>query len=98
MVRFDATTLWHLDAAEWAPSTASKADNPQRANFVRFTPESGHRELASARLLGAPLRINALVLQGACHPTERMGVCVRHVVAMTFIDTNADAVDAGAGG
>src|SRR5450759_3866619 len=23
--RFDATTLWHLDAAEWAPSTASFA-------------------------------------------------------------------------
>src|SRR5262249_16614845 len=26
VVRFDATTLWHFDAAEWAPSTASKAD------------------------------------------------------------------------
>src|SRR5262249_44476781 len=25
VVRFDATTLWHFDAAEWAPSTASKA-------------------------------------------------------------------------
>src|SRR5260221_14469466 len=24
VVRFDVTTLWHLDAAEWAPSTASK--------------------------------------------------------------------------
>jgi len=24
VVRFDATTLWHFDAAEWAPSTASK--------------------------------------------------------------------------
>jgi hypothetical protein len=23
VVRFDATTLWHLDAGEWAPSTAS---------------------------------------------------------------------------
>jgi hypothetical protein len=23
VVRFDATTLWHFDAAEWAPSTAS---------------------------------------------------------------------------
>jgi hypothetical protein len=22
-LRFDATTLWHSDAAEWAPSTAS---------------------------------------------------------------------------
>jgi hypothetical protein len=25
VVRFDVTTLWHFDAAEWAPSTASKA-------------------------------------------------------------------------
>jgi len=24
VVRFNATTLWHFDAAEWAPSTASK--------------------------------------------------------------------------
>src|SRR5262249_53962297 len=26
VVRFDATTLWHFDAAEWVPSTASKAE------------------------------------------------------------------------
>jgi hypothetical protein len=25
VVRFDATTLWHFDAAEWAPSTASNS-------------------------------------------------------------------------
>src|SRR5260221_10584486 len=25
VVRFDVTTLWHFDAAEWAPSTASIA-------------------------------------------------------------------------
>jgi len=44
VVRFDATTLWHSDAAEWAPSTASKAEKVKTS--VRFTPESGHRELA----------------------------------------------------
>src|SRR6516225_5561877 len=27
VVRFDATTLWHFDAAEWAPSTASFASH-----------------------------------------------------------------------
>jgi hypothetical protein len=27
VVRFNATTLWHFDAAQWAPSTASKADS-----------------------------------------------------------------------
>ena len=25
VVRFNATTLWHFDAAEWAPSTASNS-------------------------------------------------------------------------
>jgi hypothetical protein len=25
VVRFNATTLWHIDAVEWAPSTASFA-------------------------------------------------------------------------
>ena len=30
-LRFDATTLWHFDAAEWAPSTASIADRAHRA-------------------------------------------------------------------
>src|SRR5262245_36173185 len=32
VVRFDATTLWHLDAAEWAPSTASFATDPVPTN------------------------------------------------------------------
>src|SRR5262245_18486782 len=31
-----------LDAAEWAPSTASKADICSAVGHVRFTPESGH--------------------------------------------------------
>ena len=32
MVRFDATTLWHFDAAEWAPSTASFSAAARRLN------------------------------------------------------------------
>ena len=32
-LRFDATTLWHSDAAEWAPSTASFASLPGRAKI-----------------------------------------------------------------
>src|SRR5262249_10410630 len=47
VVRFDATTLWHLDAAEWAPSTASKADAASSGSHVRFTPQSGHPHVAS---------------------------------------------------
>ena len=35
----NATTLWHLDAAEWAPSTASKGNIEQRPDYVCFTPE-----------------------------------------------------------
>jgi hypothetical protein len=42
VVRFDATTLWHLDAGEWAPSTASFA--PELAGFTpahfRFAPKA----------------------------------------------------------
>src|SRR5215472_3539710 len=38
---FDATSLWHFDAAEQAPSTASKADITRRSSHVRFAPESG---------------------------------------------------------
>jgi hypothetical protein len=26
-LRFDTTTLWHFDAAEWAPSTTSDSEN-----------------------------------------------------------------------
>src|SRR5262245_37495932 len=36
----DATTLWHFDAAERAPSTASKADICGALGHVRFTPNS----------------------------------------------------------
>ena len=37
-LRFDATTLWHFDAAEWAPSTTSKADMCGAKADVRFVP------------------------------------------------------------
>src|SRR5262249_26496851 len=50
VVRFDATTLRHLDAAEWAPSTASKADLTPSSGHVRFAPESRHlRALMNTR-------------------------------------------------
>src|SRR5262249_57596257 len=39
---FDAIILYHFDAAELAPSTASKVDISQCNRHVRFTPESGH--------------------------------------------------------
>jgi hypothetical protein len=34
-LRFDATTLWHFDAAEWAPSTTSFATDPSSAGADR---------------------------------------------------------------
>jgi hypothetical protein len=39
---FDTTNLQHFDAAERAPSTASKADIEARPGNVRFIPNSGH--------------------------------------------------------
>ena len=41
VVRFDAATLWHLDAAEWAPSTASFATIALRTR-VRLSPDFRH--------------------------------------------------------
>jgi hypothetical protein len=38
MVCFNATTLWHLDAEEWAPSTASKTEVELAEADFRFTP------------------------------------------------------------
>ncbi|MGB8739759.1 MAG: hypothetical protein WCD52_05775, partial [Xanthobacteraceae bacterium] len=45
----NATTLWHIDAVEWAPSTASKAAATIIQPRVRFTPESCHDSSSSAR-------------------------------------------------
>jgi hypothetical protein len=36
--RFHATTLWHIDAVEWAPSTSSKADISAVRFDVRLVP------------------------------------------------------------
>ena len=41
MVCFNATTLWHFDAAEWAPSTASFAEVTPGRRHVRFAFGSG---------------------------------------------------------
>src|SRR5262247_2267921 len=48
-----APTRGHFDAAEWAPSTASKADICSAQRHVRFTPESGHVQCSSASPLWA---------------------------------------------
>jgi hypothetical protein len=34
VVRFNATTLWHSDAVEWAPSIASIATDPFGADVA----------------------------------------------------------------
>src|SRR5262245_19152619 len=38
-----AATLGTIDAAEWAPSTASEADIPSRSGNVRFTSNSDRK-------------------------------------------------------
>src|SRR5262249_2278564 len=49
-----ATTLGHFDAAEWAPSTASKADICSAPNHVCFTPNSD-RESGFPRMVMSAL-------------------------------------------
>jgi hypothetical protein len=41
-LRFDATTLWHFDAAEWAPSTTSLAGIATGLRDAHFAPECRH--------------------------------------------------------
>jgi hypothetical protein len=44
VVCFDATILWHFDAAEWAPSTTSFASFPRCRLRVLFSPKNRHRQ------------------------------------------------------
>jgi hypothetical protein len=55
VVRFDRTTLWHFDAAEWAPSTASKADMTPSLSPRLFAPESRHCSASLACPLSADI-------------------------------------------
>jgi hypothetical protein len=48
VVCFNATTLWHFDAAEWAPSTASFASVWPRTDDYRYIPINRLRYRASA--------------------------------------------------
>jgi len=42
VVRFDATTLWHFDAAERAPSTKSQPAAPKISRRGSYTFDNGH--------------------------------------------------------
>src|SRR5450755_82304 len=48
-LRFDPTTLWHFDAAEWAPSTTSLATDPFSANSDRCPLRSESDQNGAAR-------------------------------------------------
>jgi hypothetical protein len=53
VVCFNATTLWHFDAAEWAPPTASIASVWRCPSHFRFTPHSRRSLRGSAGPKGA---------------------------------------------
>jgi hypothetical protein len=55
------------------PPFGSKADNPERANFFRFTPESGHGSMITRRLL--------LTQSGQKKSRSAAGSCVLLLVA-----------------
>jgi len=52
-----------LDAAEWAPSTASKADISVYHRDVRFTPESGHCAARSTHERGCAAKKQLWIFQ-----------------------------------
>jgi transposase len=75
VVRFDATTLWHFDAAEWAPSTRlggiSKQGNRHlrwllvagAMAVIRYARQHGTKRLWLARLMGRrPTKVAAVAL------------------------------------
>src|SRR5262245_18008501 len=67
-----AATLGTIDAAEWAPSTASKADIGHHPSDVRFTPESGHHSGHGSCLLCAISDQNALQQRRAIRSPRRL--------------------------
>jgi hypothetical protein len=49
VVRFGATTLWHFDAEERAPSTTSDSVAPTKSARDRCSPDNGHEWHRAAR-------------------------------------------------
>src|SRR5262249_44665359 len=79
-----ATTLWHSDAAEWAPSTASITDIEASAGNVRFTPKSGHWLSVSGWDI-APL-IRSLRRRGlAAAPAPSDRACLRLTISSYLV-------------
>jgi hypothetical protein len=60
VVRFDATTLWHFDAAEWAPSTASFATEARSCAIQADRPK-----LRGPRFIGRALDQKSIPLRHA---------------------------------
>jgi hypothetical protein len=52
-LRFDATTLWHFDAAEWVPSTTSKSGKPPAEQIASAIHLREDITAAAEGLLGA---------------------------------------------
>src|SRR5262249_52504366 len=71
VVRFDATTLWHLDAAEWAPSTASFTSFPS-SRRVRSAPRCDAVGSLSYRCCGRRCIVEPILFsaQGAEQRTQ----------------------------
>src|SRR6266404_4899832 len=92
VVRFDVTTLWHFDAAEWAPSTASKADVTPSLSRVCFALESRH----CSAPLACPLSATTYAVQQIWSLLDLLvGACELRITryfpspAWIFIDPNA---------
>ena len=71
VVRFDETTLWHFDAAEWAPSTASFASGAagtmQRPMSALLRKHTNTQTSGDVRLvpIGDMSRISGCKLEGS---------------------------------
>ncbi len=67
MVRFNATTLWHSDAAEWAPSTASNSTHLRCPRDFRLSPDCGKPDVALIDLRERTERERHGTIPGSLH-------------------------------
>jgi hypothetical protein len=92
VVRFNATTLWHIDAAEWAPSTASfttfsrfwhvrSYSNSNQGPDVQKSTLCARTRTSATGHTGLTLMPAHHRFRGVAHPTSRISHGIRAVHA-----------------
>src|SRR5262249_22963124 len=94
-----ATTLWHFDAAEWAPSTASITDIYASWRNVRLTPKADiHRARWDVRFVPKADSCSAAKIpysiSSSASDINEAGIVSPSVLAVVRLITNSNLVGA----